>query len=149
MILYTVGMGESGQKPDLLQDVLPLLQRLLPPVGHLLDGHHLVSHILPGVVHGAEGPVANLPEIIKDLVRVLSLEQLGDLGVLEGPGPGSGGHGVGEVLTECSVLSPAGHGSCSGNLCSEKPFSHSFSPITFRLQLLAHYRKLSRQNLKS
>ena len=111
MILDTVGVGQTGQEPDLLEDVLPLLQRLLAAVGHLLDGHNLVGDILPGVVHGAEGPVADLPEIIEDLVRVLSLEQLGDLGVLERPWPGGGRHGVGGMLTECRVLSP-GHGSC-------------------------------------
>ena len=92
VVLDTVGVGQTCEEPDLLQDVLPLLQGLLPAVGHLLDGHHLVGDVLPGVVDGPEGPVANLPEVIEYLIRVFSLKQLGDLGVLEGPGSGCGRH---------------------------------------------------------
>ena len=37
----TVGMLEAGEEADLLENVLPFLHRLLPVVGHLLDGHNL------------------------------------------------------------------------------------------------------------
>ena len=92
VVLYTVRVSQSGEEPNLFQDILPLLQRLLPAVGHLLDGHHLMSDVLPSVVHSSEGSMADLSEIIKYLVRVLSLKQLRDLGVLEGPGSGCRRH---------------------------------------------------------
>ena len=80
---------EAPQEPDLLEDVLPLLQRLLPAVGHLLDGHHLCGDIVPGVVDGAEGPMADLAKVVEQLVRVLALEQLRHVGVLQAARPGS------------------------------------------------------------
>jgi hypothetical protein len=36
--------------------------------------------------------VANLPEIVKDLVRILALEELRNVRILEGAGSGDGGH---------------------------------------------------------
>ena len=48
---------------------------LLAIIGHLFDGHHLVGRVLPGVVHGPEGSMTDLPEVIKDLVRILPLKQ--------------------------------------------------------------------------
>ena len=64
VVLDTVGVLQPGQKPNngrrlklrirgrfdppyLLEYVLPLLQGLLPVVGHLLDGHHLVRDVVP------------------------------------------------------------------------------------------------------
>ena len=54
LVANAVGVLEPPEEPYLLEDVLPLLQALLPPVGHLLDGHHLSRDIVPGVVDGAE-----------------------------------------------------------------------------------------------
>jgi hypothetical protein len=61
VVLDTVRVVQPVQEPDLLQDVLPLLQALLPVVGHLLDRHHLVLDIVPGVVDRPEAAMPDLP----------------------------------------------------------------------------------------
>ena len=78
-----VGMVEPPQKANFLENVLPLLQRLLSPERHLFDGDHLRCDIVPGVVDGAEAAVADFAEVVKKAVRILALKQLGHIGVLE------------------------------------------------------------------
>jgi hypothetical protein len=36
--------------------------------------------------------MADLPEVVKNLIRILSLEQLRHIRILQGAGPGDGGH---------------------------------------------------------
>ena len=74
MIVDAIGMFQLGQKPNLLEDILPFLEALLAPVGHLFDGHALVGDIVAGVVDGAEAAVPDLAKIIEKLVRILTLE---------------------------------------------------------------------------
>jgi hypothetical protein len=52
--------------------------------------------------------MADLPEVIKNLIRILSLEQLSHIRILEGAGPGDGGH----PANACAVAAPK---SASGN----------------------------------
>ena len=47
MVLDAVGMVESIQETDFLQDILPFLQALLSVVRHLFDRHHLPFDIVP------------------------------------------------------------------------------------------------------
>jgi hypothetical protein len=38
--------------------------------------------------------MADLPEVVENLIRILSLEQLRHIRILQGAGPGDGGHPV-------------------------------------------------------
>ena len=58
-------------------------------------GPKLGWYQLPSIVDRPEAAVTYLPEVVEDLVRVLALEQLRHVGVLQGPGPGDRGHGGG------------------------------------------------------
>lgn len=78
--------------PDLLQDVLPLLQALFAHIGHLLDGHDLAREIASRIVDGAEGAMANLAEILEYLLWVVLVEELRYLRVLQAPRPGDSRH---------------------------------------------------------
>ena len=96
MIVDAVGVLEPPEEADLLEDVLPLLERLLPAVRHLLDGDHLVRDVVAGVVDGAEAAVTDLAEVIEEPVGVLALEELGHVGVLEAARPAELIHSLGE-----------------------------------------------------
>ncbi len=85
LVADAVRMLQPAEKSDLLEDVLPLLERLLAPVAHLLDGHHLGGDVVAGVVDGSEAAVANLAEVVEQLVRVLALKELSDVRVLQAP----------------------------------------------------------------
>ncbi len=52
--------------------------------------------------------MADLPEVVENLIRILSLEQLRHIRILEGAGPGDGGH----PANACAVAVPK---SASGN----------------------------------
>lgn len=78
--------------PDLLQYVLPLLQALLAQIGHLLDGHNLPGEQAPGIIDGPETAMADLPQILEDLLRVVLEEEIGYLGVPQAARPGDGRH---------------------------------------------------------
>ncbi len=52
--------------------------------------------------------MADLSKIVKNLIRILSLEQLRHIRILEGAGPGDGGH----PANACAVAVPK---SASGN----------------------------------
>jgi hypothetical protein len=45
--------------------------------------------LIPGIVDCAEGPVADLPEVVEQLLRVLALEQLRHVRVLQAARPGT------------------------------------------------------------
>lgn len=73
--------------PNLLEDVVPLLQALLAQVAHLLNGHNLPREVTSCIIHGTKASMADLPEVVKDLLRVMLVEQVRNLRVLERTGP--------------------------------------------------------------
>lgn len=75
LIANAIRVLKSSEESDLFEDVLPLLQALLPAIGHLLDGHHFGRDIIPRIIDGAEAAVTNLAQIIEQLVRILALKQ--------------------------------------------------------------------------
>ena len=87
LVADAVGVLEPPQEPDLLEDVLPLFERLLPAVRHLLDGDHLVRDVVAGIVHGAEAAVTDLPEVIEQPVGVLALKELRHVRVFQAARP--------------------------------------------------------------
>jgi hypothetical protein len=103
VVLDAIGMLEAGEEPNFFEDVLPLLQALLPVVGHLLDGHHLTGDVVSGIVDGTETAVSYLPQVIEYFVRILPLEQLRHLWVLQGARPGSNRH-LGRLKMDLLVL---------------------------------------------
>lgn len=78
---------QLSHSPDLLEDVVPLLETLLAQVAHLLDGHYLPGQVAARVVHGAEAAVPDFTQVIEDLLGVVLVEQVRNLGVLERAGP--------------------------------------------------------------
>lgn len=87
LVLNRVRMIELTQEAYLLEDVLPLLHGLLAEVGHLFDGNDLLGDGASRVINGAEAAVADLPEILEYLLRIILLEELGNLGIFQATGP--------------------------------------------------------------
>ena len=87
LILNGIGMLELSEEAYLLEYVLPLLHCLLAQIGHLFDGDDLLAEQTSGVVDSAEAAMADLSQILEDLLRVVLLEELGGIRVLEAPGP--------------------------------------------------------------
>ena len=87
VIRDTIRMFESPQKSNFLQNILPLFQGLLPAVRHLLDGHDLRGDVVPGIVDSAEGAMADLSKIVKELLRIFALEQFRHVRVLQAARP--------------------------------------------------------------
>lgn len=74
LVIDAIWVFKSSKEADLFENVLPFLQRLLAPVGHLLDGHHLACDVVAGVVNRAEAAMADLTKVIEELVGIFALE---------------------------------------------------------------------------
>lgn len=87
LVLNGVGVLELSEEADLLEYVLPLFHGLLAEVGHLLDGDNLLAEEAPGVVDRAKAAMADLPQVLEDLLRVVLFKEVGDLRVLQAARP--------------------------------------------------------------
>lgn len=92
LVLYGIGVLQLSQEPDLLEDVLPLLQTLLAQVAHLLDGDNLLGEQTSGVVDGPETAVADLTQVLENLLGIMLVEQVCDLRISKTPRPGHRSH---------------------------------------------------------
>lgn len=87
LVLDRVGMVQLPQEANLLQDILPLFHALFAHVGHLLDRDNLAREIAFCVVDRTERSMANFAQIFEYLLRVMLIEQLGYLGILQASRP--------------------------------------------------------------
>lgn len=83
LIFNCIGVVQLSQESDFFQDILPLLQTLLPKVGHLFDGNNFLGNQATCIVHGSKTSMSNLTQILKSLLRIIFVKKLSYLWVLQ------------------------------------------------------------------
>lgn len=85
--LFTYNGIFKADSPNFFEDVLPLLKALLSAVRHFLDSNNLPGEKTSGVVDGTERTMSNLPEVFEYLFRIMLVEKISYLRILERAGP--------------------------------------------------------------